>query len=292
MRKATHSEKLGNAIMMLLIGLFSLACIIPFLLVFSISITDNATLIREGYRLIPRHFSWSAYEVLLRDPTLMVSSYRVTTIVTVCGTCLSLLVNAMLAYPLSRKDFRFRNVYAFALFFTMLFNGGLVPWYMLCTSIGLKDNYFALIIPGLAAVYYVFILRNNFQAIPDSFHESAKIDGASEYRIFFQIILPLSKPAIATIALFVTLGYWNDWFTGLMLIDKNKIVPLQLRLITLLNNIEFLSKNSKVNILPQDYPSQALRMATCMVVVGPIIFAYPFFQKHIIKGLMIGGVKG
>lgn len=291
MRKQKASFYIGSTVNYLVIAAFAVVCLIPFLLVLSISLTDNKVLVNEGYRLLPSQISLEAYDVLFKDPTVILGSYKVTVIVTVSGLLLSVLVNTMLAYPMSRKDFKYRNIYAFFLFFTMLFNGGLVPWYMLCVRLGLKDNYPALIIPGLVSAYYVLILRNNFATIPDSFHESAKIDGASEYKIFYRIILPLSKPAVATIALFVTLGYWNDWFTGLMLIDNNKIVPLQLRLQTLMNNIEFLSRNSKISILPQDFPSQSLRMATCMVVVGPIIFAYPFFQKYIIKGLLIGGIK-
>ena len=230
----------------------------------------------------------------------IITAYGVTIFVTVVGTLLSLLLIALYAYPLSRKEFRHRNKFALFIFLTMIFNGGLVPWYLVYVNfLHLKDSVWSLIIPLLLQPFFVIIMRTFFQTtIPDSIIESATIDGASEVKIFYKIILPLSLPVLATIGLFNTLNYWNDWFLSLIFITKSNGISLQYLMYKTLLNIQYLTTNenaasqlSKMGAVV-NLPSQTLRMAMAVVGIGPIIFAYPFFQKYFVKGLTIGAVKG
>jgi putative aldouronate transport system permease protein len=215
------------------------------------------------------------------------------------GTALSLLVIALYAYPISRKDFKYRNQFTFFVFFTMIFGGGLVPWYMVCVQLlHLKNTIWAMIFPALMNGWYVLIMRTFFAtSIPDSIIESAKIDGAGEWRTFFQIVLPLSLPGLATVALFNTLAFWNDWYLPLMFITKANLYNLQYTMYKMLANIQFLIQSSsamsgRASEMLKNLPSETSRMAMCILAVGPIIFAYPFFQKYFVKGLTVGAVKG
>jgi putative aldouronate transport system permease protein len=277
--------------------LYSAVCIFPLLLVVAVSLTDEKTITQYGYNFIPKKFSLDAFSYLFKSSNNIVNSYGVSTLVTVVGTSLSVLIIAMLAYPLSRKDFKYRKAFSFFIFFTMLFNGGLVPWYIICVRVlHLKNSLMGLIFPYLVNAWYVMILRTFFaSAIPDAVLESAKIDGAGEWLTFFKIVLPLSLPGLATIALFSTLTYWNDWWLSLIFITKEKYMPLQYLLMRVQMSIQFLA-NSNTNSNLQEslsrMPQETLRMAMCVAAIGPIIFAYPFFQKYFIKGLTVGAVKG
>jgi putative aldouronate transport system permease protein len=277
------------------------ACsIVPLLLVVGISFSDETSILADGYKIIPEKFSVYAYKYLFNDIGQIIHSYGISIFVTVVGSLLSLALIALYAYPLSRRELRYRNLFAFFIFFTMLFNGGLVPWYLVYVSyLHLKDSIWSLIMPLLLSPFFVIIMRTFFDTtIPTSVIESATIDGAGEFTIFRKIVLPLSLPVLATIGLFNTLNYWNDWFLSLIFITDNKSVSLQYLMYKTMLNIQYLTTNSNaasaistaggiVNI-----PSKTLQMAMAVVGIGPVVFAYPFFQKYFVKGLTIGAVKG
>ncbi|HEY5585973.1 MAG TPA: carbohydrate ABC transporter permease [Ruminiclostridium sp.] len=277
--------------------IFSVFCILPILYVVAISFSKELDIVTLGYRLIPSNISLKAYEYILRKPTLIINSYTISIIVTVSGTFLSLFLTSMLAYAISRKDYRYRKITSFYIFFTMLFNGGLVPWYILVAKyLHMKDSILALILPYTIAAWFVLLMKGFMGGIPDSIIESAKIDGASEFKAFFKIILPISKPALATVGLFNVLMYWNDWWLGMLFINNEKLVPLQLMLYRIMSNIAFMTSgvaSTQVTALNlSDLPNESARMAMCMLAAGPMLFIFPFFQKYFVKGLTLGAVKG
>lgn len=277
-----------------------IACttILPIILVFMVSITDETTITQNGYSFFPQKISFEAYKYLFLDSMTIFRAYGVTIFITVVGTIVGLMLTALLAYPISRRDFPYKNMLTFFVFFTMLFNGGLVPWYLVFTKlIPLKDTIWSLIIPGLLLNgFFVLIMRTFFAtSIPMAIIESAYMDGASESRIFFRIVLPLSTPVLATIGLFNTLGYWNDWFNSLVFLTDSKYYSLQYLLNKILLNIQFLSQNSRNTNASQimaTLPTETVRMAMAIIGIGPIVLAYPFFQKYFVKGLTVGAVKG
>lgn len=280
----------------LFIGL-TVACFFPLLLVVAVSFTGENEILEYGYNLIPQQFTLDSYVYLFRDAEKIFRGYGVSTVVTVAGTALSLLFSSMFAYPLSRKDLPYRNFMAFFVFFTMLFGGGLVPWYLLYTSVGLKNTLWALIIPGLISPFNLIIMRIFFtNTIPSALIESAKIDGASELRIYARIILPLSLPVLATIGLFQTLRYWNDWYTSMIFISNNKLVSLQYLMYKVITEVQYLNSGlvdaTVANQELERIPTETVRMAMAIVGIGPIILVYPFLQKYFVKGLTIGAVKG
>jgi putative aldouronate transport system permease protein len=278
--------------------LIALATILPLVLVFMVSITDEMTVTQNGYSFFPAKISFGAYHYLFLDSMTIVRSYGVTVFVTVVGTLIGLFITALLAYPISRRDFPYRKGLSFFIFFTILFNGGLVPWYLVFTQLlHVKDSIWSLILPGLLLNgFFVLIMRTFFDtSIPPAVIESAYIDGAGELRIFFQIVIRLSTPVIATIGLFYTLNYWNDWFNSLVYITNSKVYSMQYLLNKILLDIQFLSRNTQNNNASQilaAMPTQTVRMAMAIIGIGPIVLAYPFFQKYFVKGLTIGAVKG
>lgn len=287
----------ANWLLCILFGLLSIACIFPVLLVISVSLTDENAIVLHGYRIIPKVFSLYAYQYLFEDAAKIFRGYGVSILVTVVGTIGSLALTSLLAYPISRKELPGRNVIAFAVFFTMLFSGGLVPWYLTYSAAGLKDTLWALIVPHLVGPFYVIIMRTFFaNTIPGSLIESAKIDGAGEFRIFARIVLPLSLPVLATIGLFQTLNYWNDWFTSSVFINNDHLVSLQYLMYKVMNNLQYLNSGmvdaSVAGQAAATIPTETVRMAMAIVGIGPIIFVYPFLQKYFVKGLTVGAVKG
>lgn len=275
-----------------------LCCVIPMLLVLAISITPDKDIGLNGYRLIPEKITFEAYAYILKHYTGIYKSYGITIFVTVVGTILGTVITSLLAYPLSRKDVKYRNVISMILFFTMLFNGGLVSSYILMTRyLHLKNTIWVLILPMLVSPWNVMLMRNFFASgVPFSIIEAAKIDGATEMGAFVKIVAPISKPTFATIALFLALGYWNDWWLALMYIDEPSLYPLQYTLQSILLNIQVMLSNVNLSTQMQDtikdMPMENARMALCMMAVVPILFAYPFFQKYIVSGLTVGAVKG
>lgn len=277
-----------------LICLFALVCIIPFFLIIASSFTSESYIIKNGYVLWPKEFSTSAYELIFKNPAKILRAYGVTAFVTIIGTALSVFVNAMTGYVLQRKDFRWRNIFSFYFFFTTLFSGGLVPWYILCVkTLHLKNTIWALIIPTIVSVWNIILVKGFMGGIPGEITESAKIDGAGDFRIFVKLILPLSKPVVATIGLFTALAYWNDWYMCMLFIDKKELFDLQYLLYQLMGSIKALREiASQSTISVSSMPIESTKMALTIVATGPIILVYPFVQKYFVKGLTLGAVKG
>lgn len=281
----------------LIAAIFAILCVFPFLFVVIISLTDEGTLAKNGYRLIPEKWSLGAYRYMFDMGDTLLRSYGVTILVTVVGTVIALLFMAFYAYAISRKSFRYRNFFSFFAFFTMLFNGGLVPTYIIVTQLmGLKDTIWALILPLAVNAFYIMILRTFYAtSVPEAIIESGKIDGAGEFRIFIKLVLPLSLPGLATIGLFSTLGYWNDWFNALLYIDNPNLVPLQSMLMRIETSMQFIMQNASNSSLSleamRSLPQDTSRMAMVVMATLPIIFAYPFFQRYFIQGLTVGAVK-
>ena len=272
---------------------FSVFCAVPMLLIVMVSVTDEASIIKFGYSLIPAEFSVEAYKIVFRRGSSVLRSYTVTAFVTFVGTLLAVAITAMAAYTLANKHVKYRNAMAMFVFFTMLFHSGLVPWYVMCRNLGLTDNVLALIIPSLLFnPFNLFLVRNFMKGIPDSLMDSAKIDGASDFRIAFAIFFPLSTPVLAAVSLFYALGYWNDWFNAIMLVDDKRLYPLQYLLLKLrelqtLAELQMAGMGSDFTV-----PGESLKMATAIVTIGPIVFFYPFLQRYFVKGLIIGSIKG
>ena len=284
----------------LVVGLFCFLCVFPFIFVVIISLTDDASIVEKGYSLFPSKISLDAYKYVFKTGTQLLQSYVVTIMVTAIGTIVTIMVTALYSYALSRKEFKYRKFFAFFCFFTMLFNGGLVPTYMVVSQmLHLKNTIWALIMPMVVNAWYIIVLRTYFtMSISDSLIEAAKIDGAGDFYILFRIVMPISLPGLATIGLFSSLGYWNDWFQALLYITKPSLYPLQYLLVQIENNITFLLNNASNIVGGESYkiiqtiPQYSLRMAMVIVCIGPIICAYPFFQRYFIKGLTVGSVKG
>ncbi|KGE20901.1 sugar ABC transporter permease [Paenibacillus wynnii] len=295
-------RKRGNTdrLVLSIIGYFTLTvlavfCIIPFILVVSSSLSEESTIIEKGFQLIPSNFSMEAYSLLFKFPADMLRAYSVTISVTLIGTVVGLFLTSMTAYVLSRRDFKWRGRFSFFFFFTTLFSGGLVPWYlMIINYLHLKDTLLVLILPMLMNVFYIIVMKSFMSSIPDAITESAKIDGAGDFRIFMQLIVPLSKPALATIGLFIALAYWNDWYNALLFISKSELMPLQYYLYKMLGNMDGMRKAMMASgaVVTTNIPTESLKMAMTVVATGPILLAYPFIQKYFVQGLTIGAVKG
>lgn len=269
----------------------TLACLIPFIMVISGSFSDNARIMVEGYSILPRGFSLNAYKTVFENPDKIGRAYLVSILVTLVGTTLSVLFTSMAGYVLSRPDFQYASHFAFFMYFTTLFSGGTIPWYLITRNVlHLNNTIWALIIPGLIAPFNIFLFRNFLNSISHAFVESARIDGAGEFRIYWQIIMPLAKPAVATIALFVGLSYWNDWFRASLLIDDSRKYPLQYVLVQLMNSAKALVDISIVREDP--VPGETMKLAMAIVTTGPVLLFYPFAQRYIVGGITIGGVKG
>jgi putative aldouronate transport system permease protein len=280
-----------HTLIIIFVGIVCAIFVIPIILIFSASFTSSKALAEVGYRLIPPEFSTEAYDFLLNDPKLVTQAYKVSIIVTVVGVTVGVLIMAMLAYVLSRKDFKLRGVLTFYIFFTMLFSGGLVPYYInMVRTLHLKNTLTAMILPGLVVPFFVLLLRTYFASLPRELFDSAKIDGANELTIFFKIAIPLSMPAILTIALFLMLNYWNDIFQALLFIDVNKLTPLQLTLYNMINN-SFMDTEMNIKV-GHPAPALSVRMAMAVLALGPVIVAFLFSQRYFIRGITLGSIKG
>ena len=288
--KKGRDVKVFNAISYTVIAVISLLCLIPFLLVLMGSITDEQEIIQSGFSLFPNSFSLEAYRTALKDPMAIVRAYGVTISLTVIGTILGLFIVAMTGYVLQR------NKFSFFFYFTTLFSGGLVPWYILMVRyLDLKDSYLAMLLPPLLSVFNIILMKSYLNSIPQSLIEAAKIDGAGDFQIFMKVILPLSKPALATVGLFIAIGYWNDWYNCMLFINNEKLYSLQYYLYKIVNNVEayktILSQTGGSIGAAIDMPSESLKMALTIIVTGPIILLYPFIQKYFVQGVTIGAVK-
>jgi putative aldouronate transport system permease protein len=290
----TKDELAVNILGCILIGLFALMCVIPFYLIIVASFTDEATLIRNGYPIFPTSFSIQSYQLCLKNPVSILNAYGTTIGVTAVGTLLAVFIATMTGYVLSRKDFPWRNKFSFFFFFTTLFNGGLVPWYMLCVRyLHFKNSYIALILPLMFSVWNMIIAKSFMNGIPSAITESAKIDGANDFVIFIKLIMPLSKPLIATLSLFSALAYWNDWYNCMLFISDENKFTLQYYLQRLLGSAEAMRiVAEKSGIELPSVPLESMKMAMTVIATGPIVLLYPFVQKYFVKGLTVGAVKG
>lgn len=291
-------NKTGQIVLNIVFVLLVIVAVAPFLLLLASSLTEEATLVREGYNFFPKKFSIESYLYLFKSGSKIMRGYGITVLVTAIGTTLSVLFTVMFAYPLSRKELPHRYAVSFFVFFTMLFNGGLIPTYMMWTqSFHIKNTLWALIFPGLLMNgFYIIMMRSFFtSSIPDALIEAARIDGAGEYGILFKIVMPLSKPMLATISLMVGLGYWNDWVNSLYYVTDEKLFSIQAILNTIITNIQFLTSGQSSAVqstAASAMPSVGIRMAIAVIGVLPILCIYPFFQKYFVKGIVVGGVKG
>jgi len=276
------------------VGLFALICLFPFALMITSSFMSEKEIITEGYKLFPKKLTLSAYQFLLDNPKKLLDSYGVTITLTVFGTALGLFFMSMAGYVLNRKDFIYRNFFSFFIYFTTLFSGGLIPTYIVMVKyLQLKDSILAMLLPTMISAWSIFLMRNFLKSIPDSLYESATLDGAGDFRIYWQIFMPLAIPSLATVGLFLALAYWNEWYNAMLYIESANKFPLQYFLQKMVNqtNIQTLIKQG-VAIDTANLPTQSVKMATAVLATGPIILLYPFVQRYFVGGLTIGAVKG
>ena len=289
-------SSLGQIILVALLILGTLVIIIPMWLVFAVSISNEMDIMNFGYELIPRNVDWGAYKFAFKTPKMILNAYKVTIIFSLAVMVLNTFFNALIAYPLSKKGLKGRTFINFYLYFTCLFGGGLVPSYILITQyLHLQDTIWVYIIPALVSPWTVFMMRSFFQGIPNAIFESALIDGASEFRIFIQMVIPLSKPCLATMALMCFLGKWNSWFESMLYINDQDLYSLQYLLQKIMKEIELIlnSQESFGNLLDiTQIPTETYKMAMAVIVMGPALVVFPFFQKYFVKGLTVGSVKG
>ena len=294
----TKGEIAFRRLSVVVLGFTSLIAILPFILIFMASITEEKSLTQYGYSFFPKQFSLDAYKYLVNQISTVGRAYLTSIGLTVVGTVGNMLLTTMFAYPLSREDFKYRGIFAFILIFTMLFNGGIVPSYMVWTRLlHIKDTYFALLLPNLLmGAFNVLLVRNYYKSnIPASIVESAQLDGAGELTIFWKIMLPLSVPVNVTVGLFAGLAYWNDWTNALYYIDNTKYYGIQNMLMRIMENITFLTSGQASRVVDTSaitVPSVGMRMALAVIGILPILVLYPFLQKYLIKGIVVGAVKG
>lgn len=296
MKKALKSKDVlaFNILGYCFVGILAVYCLIPFVMLISASFTDESVIRTQGYALFPPKFSTAAYQTIGKAPQGILQAYAVTIGITLVGVLSGVLLTAMTAYVLYRKDFKYRNQVAFFIFFTQMFGGGLIPWYIMCVKyFAFKNSFHALILPGLLAPFYIILMRNFMNSIPDAIVESARVDGAGDFMIFARIFLPMSTAGLATVGLFMALDYWNGWQPAMLFIEKSKMYPLQYYLYQIMSKARFIEQMAgKSNIPIQDVPQESLKMAMAAVTTGPIILLYPFVQRYFVKGITVGSVKG
>jgi putative aldouronate transport system permease protein len=282
-----------NIIAYVIVGFFAIFALFPFAILVINSFSSEHAILNFGYAFFPKEFSLRAYEMIFENPQKILRTYGLTVFITALGTGLSLFFSAMAAFVISRKELKYRNVLAFFLYFTTLFNGGLVPYYLLISKgLHLQNSITVMIIVPMFSVLNILILRNFIaNSIPASLFESAKMDGANDFAMYIRIVLPISGPALASIGLLTALGYWNDWWTPMMFVPRESMWPLQYTLYNILASINFAA--NMVNNLPlSSMPSESLKLAMTVVATGPIVFAYPFVQRYFVKGITMGAIKG
>lgn len=293
--RQSRNDRWARILAYVIVGLFGLICLYPLLLTVTVSLTPEDVINRDGYRLIPRQWSLDTYTyIFAHSGARIMKSYGITILVTVVGTFGSMLVTSMIAYAISLRELKYRNVIAFICNFTSIFSAGLIPWYVVCVNwYGLRNNILALILPAMFSVWYMFLMRTYFKAISPSLYDAAKIDGAGHLTIFFRIALPLSVTALLTVGLMYALNYWNDWWHALMFIDDRNMYPLQYYLYSIMSNVNAVSSGrvpsgAAANIR---LPAETVKMAVTIITIGPILFGYPFIQRFFVRGIMTGAVK-
>ena len=291
---AGADRRLFDVLSYVILFVLSFLCALPFLLVISGSFSQQTDILMHGYRLFPEKVSLDAYKMLFKIPEELLRAYGVTIFVTVTGTFFGLWFTSMAAYVIASKDFRYRYQVSFFFYFTSIFGGGLVPWYVFNTKyLHFHNNLIALILPILVNVTYLLILKSYMMNIPDSLYESARLDGAGDFTIYWRIVMPLTKSGLATVGLFIALAYWNDWYNSMLFINNDHLYSLQYQLYKLLNDARVLRQlASEAGIVVDTVPIESMKMALTVVVTGPIVLLYPFVQRYFIKGLTLGAVKG
>ncbi|MEN6313950.1 MAG: carbohydrate ABC transporter permease [Clostridiaceae bacterium] len=291
-----NEKSLGNKIFNVgnytFLGICALIALIPFYLVIISSFTSEKCILMDGYRLWPRELSTRAYEFVLGKNSAVYNGYKISIITTVIGTLCGLIITSMYAYPASRKHVKYRNVISLIAYIPVVFNGGVVPLYMVLVNLKLQDSLLGLIVPMFVAPMNVFLMLNYFRGLPDAVMESAKMDGAGDFRTFLSIVLPMSGPVLATVALFIILQYWNEWFLALLIINDRKLFPLQYLLRQIMARVSYVQSQAKEAVTAGSMPQESVKMATVVVTIGPIVFVYPFIQKYFVKGITIGAIKG
>lgn len=291
MRNST-GVKVFHGINIFYLTLLALAMMAPFLLVLGTSFSSEKMVMLHGFTIWPREFSLEAYTYVIEGGAIFTAYYN-SIIITLSGTLIAVLITAMAGYAISRKNLKYRNFFALAFYFTMLFNGGIVPWYITVNKLGLRNTLWAMILPICFSPFLMLLIRNFFQTLPDEVIESVKLDGAGEMTIFTRVVLPISLPGIATITLFYMLAYWNDWWLALCFIDEQNLYPLQYMLRKVLSSTIYAAMGGNVSKMQVGTaPTETVRTATSIFTIGPIVLVYPFIQKYFIKGITIGAVKG
>ncbi len=293
--KSSKSTIIFKSVVYVLLAIFSLLCLFPFIVIISGSLTDNNTIITEGYGILPKNFTLAAYETIFRAPQDILQAYKMTFFYTIIGTGIGLFIITMTAYVISRKEFKYRNAVSFMIYFTSIFGGGMIPWYLMYSSVlGLKGSTFPMWFPALMSPFLVILMRTFIkEAVPDAIAESAKIDGADQFTIFLKIVMPVIGPGLATVGLFLALGYWNDWYRSSMFSVSSKTWELQFYLYDLLNSTQSIKQMAQnTSISTTDLPTQSVKLAMAVVATGPVLLFYPFVQKYFVSGITVGAVKG
>ena len=268
-------------------------CLVPFWLMVSGSFTENAAILRDGYRFWPSVPSVEAYKLVFKVPDIILRSYLVTICLTLAGTLISLFITSMTAFALHRKDFRYRNIFSFFFYLTTLFSGGLIPFYLLMLNLGMRNSYLALLFPPLLSVFNIIVMRTFFSTLPAEIGESGKMDGAHDFTIYARLYLPMAVPGLATIGLFTALVFWNDWYNALLFINKPVMYPLQFQLYSIISQVNFAKTVAqRTGQQIANVPTEALKLAMACITIGPVVLFFPFIQRYFIRGLTIGAVKG
>ena len=284
-----------NIIKGILLAILSLLCVLPFIVIISGSFTSNQEIIRNGFSLLPRGFTTEAYNTIFEIPEDIIQAYKMNFYYTFIGTALGLIIITLTAYVISRKEFKYRNKVSFLIYFTTIFGGGMIPWYLMYANVlNLRGTTLAIWFPALITPFLVILMRTFIVgAVPDAVVESAKIDGAGHWRIFWQIVLPVLGPGLATVGLFQALGYWNDWYRSSMFSTSSKTWSLQFYLYDLVNSTQAMRQMAQyADVNTADLPTQSVKLAMSVVVTGPILILYPFVQRYFVSGITVGAVKG
>lgn len=293
--KKGKAEIAFDVITYVFLTLGSIICVLPFIIILSGSFTDDYTIVTQGYSVLPRNFTLAAYKTIFKAPKDILQAYKMTFYYTIVGTGLGLLMITLTAYVISRKEFKYRNTVSFLIYFTSIFGGGMIPWYLMYANVlGLKGSTFAIWFPALMSPFLVILMRTFISgSVPDAITESAKIDGAGHLTIFFKIVLPVLGPGLATVGLFLALGYWNDWYRSSMFSTNSETWELQFYLYDLLNATTAMKQMAQnASISTADLPTQSVKLAMAVVATGPVLLFYPFVQRFFVSGITVGAVKG
>lgn len=293
--KASKSTIIFKVVVYVMLTVAALICVFPFIIIISGSLSDNYAIITEGYGLLPRNITLAAYKAIFRAPQDILQAYKMTFYYTIVGTGIGLLIITMTAYVISRPEFKYRNTVSFIIYFTSIFGGGMIPWYLMYSNVlGLKGSSLAIWIPALMSPFLVILMRTFIKgSVPDAISESAKIDGAGHVTIFLKIVLPVIGPGLATVGLFLAIGYWNDWYRSSMFSTSSKTWELQFYLYDLLNATQAMRQMAQnTNVSTADLPTESIKMAMAVVATGPVLLFYPFVQKYFVSGITVGAVKG